>query len=77
MKKSNIIIAVVAILVLACIGVGIYFATKSDGDSTSTLRTYASNSTRSGSLLDRLNAEIEAGAYKKKKDGDSGQEQTA
>lgn len=78
MKKSNIIIAIVAILVVAGIGIGIYCAAKSDGDTTSTPRNYASNSTRSGSLLDRLNAEIASGAYKKKDNGgDAGQEETA
>ncbi len=79
MKTQNIIIAVVAILVVAGIAIGVYFATKSDSGTTSGGTTYASNGTRSGSLLDRLNAEIEAGAYKKKdkEGGDAAQEGTA
>lgn len=76
MKKSSIIIAVVAILVIAGIAVGVYFATKSEGDSTT--REFASNSDplRSGSILDRLRAEQEAGLYSKKK-GDNAEEGTA
>lgn len=79
MKTQNIIIAVVAILVIAGIAIGVYFASKSDSSSTTTgTTTYASNGARSGSLLDRLNAEIEAGAYKKKdQGGDAAQEGTA
>lgn len=78
MKTQNIIIAVVAILVIAGIAIGVYFASKSDSSSTTTgTTTYASNGARSGSLLDRLNAEIEAGAYKKNQGGDAAQEGTA
>ena len=64
MKTQNIIIAVVAILVIAGIAFGVYFSSKSN-DVSSTLY-YNANSLRSGSLLDRLQAEQQAGLYNNK-----------
>lgn len=66
MKKQNIIIIIVAILVVAGIAAGVYFATKSDNSSSGSNYAYSKDPLRSGSLLDRLKAEQEAGLYGKK-----------
>ena len=73
MKNKKLIIAIVAVLIIVGIAVGVYFSTKSDSSSTTTGKTYASNG-RSGSLLERLNAEIESGAYGSKSDKNNGSE---
>lgn len=66
MKSQNIIIVVVAVLVIAGIAIGVYFATKNDSGSTPREITYNNDPLRSGSILDRLRAEQEAGLYDKK-----------
>ena len=66
MKSQNIIIAVVAVLVIAGIAIGVYFATKNDSGTTPREIAYNNDPLRSGSILDRLRAEQEAGLYDKK-----------
>lgn len=63
MKTQNIIIAVVAILVIAGIALGVYFSAKNDGGTSPREIAYNNDPLRSGSLLDRLRAEQEAGMY--------------
>ena len=68
MKSQNMIIVVVAVLVIAGIAIGVYFATKNDSGSTPREIAYNNDPLRSGSLLDRLRAEQDAGMYSKKKE---------
>jgi len=80
MKKSSsgIIIAIIAILAIVGIFVGVYFATKSDGGSGFSFIASNGSSSRSGSILDRLRAEQEAGLYdRKKEDKTAAEEATA
>lgn len=67
MKNQNLIIAAVVLLILVMGGVGLFLVIrKTDSKESARPIALTNNPLRSGSLLDRINAEKEAGLYGKK-----------